>query len=68
MTTKNDVALIKLSTKVDLTTYTPACLANTGDSFVGKTAWVYGMIDLCNYEAFVKLKVLTRLGTVKFPS
>merc|ERR1719500_2691790 len=38
----NDVALIKLAESVDLNVYTPACVANTGDSFVGKNAWVYG--------------------------
>ena len=32
----------KLNKPVDLKKYTPACLASTGDSFVGKTAWVYG--------------------------
>merc|ERR1712042_310983 len=37
-----DIALLKLAEKVDLNTYTPACMANTGDDFVGKTAWVYG--------------------------
>ena len=37
-----DIALIKLAKPVDLKKYTPACLAKTGDSFVGKTAWVYG--------------------------
>merc|ERR1712243_248065 len=42
LNTKNDIALIKLKTSADLTKYTPACLANTGDNFVGKTAWVYG--------------------------
>ena len=42
-TTSNaDIALLKLSEKVDLNTYTPACMANTGDDFTGKTAWVYG--------------------------
>ena len=38
----NDVALIKLADSVDLNVYTPACVANTGDNFVGKNAWVYG--------------------------
>jgi len=42
MTTKGDIALMRLKEKADLTKYTPACLANTGQSFVGKTAWVYG--------------------------
>jgi len=41
-TTMGDIALIKLTKPVDLKKYTPACLANTGDSFVGKSAWVYG--------------------------
>ena len=40
----NDIALIKLSTAVDLNTYTPACLANSGDDFTDKQAWVYGNI------------------------
>ena len=42
MTTIGDIALIKLAKPVDLKKYTPACLAKTGDSFVGKSAWVYG--------------------------
>jgi len=37
-----DIALLKLAVKVDLNTYTPACIANAGDDFTGKTAWVYG--------------------------
>merc|ERR1712110_1028453 len=41
-TTMGDIALIKLAKPVDLKKYTPACLASTGDSFVGKSAWVYG--------------------------
>ena len=41
-TTKGDIALVKLAKKVDLKTYTPACLANSGASFDGKKAWVYG--------------------------
>ena len=41
-----DIALIKLAKPVDLKKYTPACLAKTGDSFVGKTAWVYGKTRL----------------------
>merc|ERR1719474_2612723 len=42
ITSDADIALLKLAEKVDLNTYTPACMANTGDDFVGKTAWVYG--------------------------
>ena len=38
----NDIALIKLSEEVDLNIYTPACLANIGDSFAGKNGWTYG--------------------------
>ena len=40
--TIGDIALIKLAKPVDLKKYTPACLASTGDTFVGKSAWVYG--------------------------
>merc|ERR1712227_289775 len=42
MTTIGDIALIKLAKPVDLKKYTPACMAKTGQSFVGKSAWVYG--------------------------
>ena len=44
----NDIAIIELAKEVDLTTYTPACIAKTSDtnSFNGKTAWVYGEIIL----------------------
>ena len=42
MTTIGDIALIKLAKPVDLKKYTPACMAKTGESFVGKSAWVYG--------------------------
>jgi len=37
-----DIALLKLSEKVDLNVYTPACLAKSADNFEGKNAWVYG--------------------------
>ena len=39
---KNDIALLKLSEKVDLNTYTPVCVPNTGKDFTGKIAWTYG--------------------------
>jgi len=38
----NDVALLKLAEPVDLDIYTPACVAQTGDTFIGQNAWVYG--------------------------
>ena len=40
----NDITIIELAEEVDLTTYTPACLARTSDTttFDGKTALVYG--------------------------
>ena len=44
----NDIAIIELAEEVDLTIYTPACLAKTSDTttFDGKNAWVYGEITL----------------------
>ena len=42
ITSANDIALIKISTRADLSIYTPACLPQNGASFVGMTAWVYG--------------------------
>ena len=40
----NDIAIIELAQEVDLTIYTPACMAKTSDTntFDGKNAWVYG--------------------------
>jgi len=38
----NDVALLKLQEPVDINIYTPACVAQTGDTFIGQNAWVYG--------------------------
>ena len=48
VTYDNDIAIIELAQEVDLTTYTPACMAKTSDTttFDGKNAWVYGEIIL----------------------
>ena len=42
----NDITIIELAEAVDLSTYTPACMAKTSDTttFDGKNAWVYGEI------------------------
>ena len=42
----NDIVIIELARPVDLTTYTPACMAKSSDTntFDGKNAWVYGEI------------------------
>ena len=46
----NDITIIELAEAVDLTTYTPACLAKASDTatFDGKNATAYGelMTDL----------------------
>ena len=44
VTTDNDITIIELAQEVDITIYTPACLAKTSDTttFDGKNAWVYG--------------------------
>jgi len=41
-TNKDDIALMKLTTKVDLNKHAPACLPAEGETFVGKTAYAYG--------------------------
>ena len=48
VTTDNDVAIIELAEEVDLTIYTPACMAKTSDTttFDGENALVYGEIIL----------------------
>ena len=44
VTRESDITIIELAKEVDLTIYTPACLAKTSDTttFDGKKAWVYG--------------------------
>jgi len=70
-TTKGDIALVKLAKKVDLATYTPACLAKSGANFDGKKAWVYGwgQLSWTNYDPpalLQKLEVtVTSRNTVK---
>ena len=57
----NDITIIELAEAVDLTTYTPACLAKTSDTntFDGKKAWVYGEIT----ERDQNTDKLTYIGT-----
>ena len=45
-TVDNDITVIELAQEVDLTTYTPACLAKASDTttFDGKNATAYGEI------------------------
>ena len=52
-TDDNDIAIIELAQEVDLTTYTPACMAKTSDTstFDGKNAWVYGEIILLSLQS-----------------
>ena len=50
-TLNNDIGIIELPEEVDLTIYTPACMAKSSDitTFDGKNASVYGNLtsDLC---------------------
>ena len=45
-TSENDITIIELAKEVNLTTYTPACMAKSSDNttFDGKNAWLYGDI------------------------
>jgi len=38
----NDIALVKLTSGVDLNRYSPACLPQQGQTFTGQRGWVYG--------------------------
>ena len=44
---QNDIALLKLAESVELGTYTPACLPDTGADYTGREAWVYGGSEDC---------------------
>ena len=52
----NDITVIELAQEVDITTYTPACLAKSSDTttFDGKNAWVYGEIILLPLQSDYK--------------
>ena len=52
-TSNYDITIIELAHAVDLTTYTPACLAKTSDTttFDGKNAWVYGEIIMLPWQS-----------------
>jgi hypothetical protein len=41
-TSENDIALVKLSTKVDISIYTPVCLPKSGEDFTGEMATLTG--------------------------
>ena len=48
-TLANDIALLELPQEVDLTIYTPACMARTSETtitFHGKKAFAYGEITV----------------------
>ena len=47
---ENDIALLELSEKVDLTIYTPACLPSSGENFVGKQATATGILNRSTYK------------------
>ena len=40
--TMNDIALLKLKSRADLSKYTPACLPESNRNFDDRIAWVYG--------------------------
>ena len=58
-TLNNDITLIELAQEVDLTTWTPACLAKSSDTttFDGKNAWVYGEIIIMPGQSDYQLYV-----------
>ena len=54
---ENDVALLKLSKKVDLNISTLICLPNPGDNFTGKKARATGKEYWQNFEKLVKINI-----------
>jgi len=50
-TLENDVALLKLTEKVDLNIFTPACLPTKGDTFAGQTAYAVGWGKTLDYDS-----------------
>ena len=70
-THENDITLIKLAKEVDLSIYTPACLAKSTDTstFNGKNALVYGKKkDNINPTSIENLNVQFCLGWGKISS
>ena len=60
----NDIAILELAEEVDLTTYTPACMAKTSDTptFDGKNAWAYGEKMIIWLDLIITYEVWPRLG------
>ena len=48
--TMNDIALLKLKSRVDLSKYTPACLPESNRTFDDRIAWVYGWGLYIDYQ------------------
>ena len=50
---ENDIALLKLEQHADLSVYTPACLPNIGDDFVGKVSYLclISSLSATNHQA-----------------
>ena len=68
VTTDNDITIIELAQEVDLTTYTPACLAKTSDTtaFDGKSALVYGGLTLTFLIIDLSLRSGSGWGTTSY--
>jgi hypothetical protein len=61
---KNDVALLKLSTKVDTKIYTPVCLPNQGMDFTGLTATVIGYVSKIQVQKKYTHNHVSRWGKI----
>ena len=68
LTFDNDITIIELAQEVDLTTYTPACLAKTSDTtaFDGKSALVYGGLTLTFLIIDLSLRSGSGWGTTSY--
>jgi hypothetical protein len=42
LTSVNDIALVKLSSKADISIFTPVCLPTSGEDFTGEVATLTG--------------------------
>ena len=65
-----DIALLKLADRVDLKKYTPACLPESDERFLGDTGFAYGKNTIFRNKSFsitcrVYITILINIATLR---
>ena len=62
----SDIALLELSTRLDLNTYTPACLAQNTERFEGKEAEALVLRDYSRQEGWTLMNLHTPIMEIEY--